>query len=101
MDKFIQKMIDMGLGNLMDQSRDELVAADQSYQKNSLREEEAERRILGLGLTEEQQAALDDYLDCVRVGNHMFADLSYLAGVRDSINFLAAIGAIKIAGTKE
>lgn len=101
MDKFIEGLIEKGMGQLMDQSRDELAAADHSYQKNSLREEEAERRVLGLGLTKEQQTAIDDYLDCVRAGNHIFADLSYLAGIKDTVGLLASIGAIKIADAEE
>lgn len=82
--KFIEGLIEKGMGQLMDQSRDELVAVDHRYQKYSLREEEAERRVLGLGLTEEQQAALDGYLDCIRKSNHRFADIAYMAGFKDA-----------------
>lgn len=95
MDKFIQEMIDKGMGQLMDQSRDELMASDEVYREDGRREEEAERRVLGLGLTEEQRAALDSYLDCMRICNHRYADIAYMAGIKDTVRLLASLNLLK------
>lgn len=95
MDKFIEGLIEKGMGQLMDQSRDELMASDEVYREDSRREEEAERRFLGLGLTEEQQAAIDDYLDRMRICNHRYADIAYMAGIKDTVGLLASLNLLK------
>ncbi len=98
MDKFIEELMERGMGQLMDRSRDRLAAADRVYREDGRREEAAERRFLSLGLTEEQKAAVDSYLDCIRIGSHRYADISYMAGIRDAVGMLASLGLLKGAG---
>lgn len=91
MDKFIENLIEKGMGQLMDQSRDELIASDDIYKEDSRREEEAEQRFLRLNLTEEQKMIIHDYLECIRIGKHRYADISYMAGIRDTVRLFVAL----------
>lgn len=94
-DKFIEDLMEKGLGQLMDKSRDEIMAMDEIYGEDCRREEELERRVLILDLTEEQKVVIHNYLECVRTSNHRYADISYIAGVKDTIKFLVALGLLK------
>ena len=49
MDKFIEELMERGMAELMDRSRDRLAAADRVYREDGRREEAAERRFLSLG----------------------------------------------------
>lgn len=95
MDKFIEDLMEKGLGQLMDKSRDEFLISDEIYREDCRREEELERKVLILNLTEEQKTDIHNYLECVRTSSHRCADLSYIAGIRDTIKFLVALGLLK------
>ena len=95
MDKFIEELMEKGLGQLMDKSRDEFLVLDEVYREDGKREEELERKVLILNLTEEQKNVIHNYLECVRISSHRCADLSYIAGTRDTIKFLVALGLLK------
>lgn len=94
-DKFIEDLMEKGLGQLMDKSRDEIMAMDEIYGEDCRREEEAERKFLILNLTKEEKTVIEDYLECMRNRNHRCADLSYIAGIRDTVKFLSALGLLK------
>ena len=97
MDKFIEELIEKGMGQLMDQSRDELMDLDKIHKEDSRREEEAEQQVRSLGLTEEQESVIDHYLDCMKTCNHRYADVSYMAGIRDTVRLLVSLNLLKEA----
>lgn len=99
MNELIEKLIDMGMGNFMDVSRDEMAMADEIYKADREAENELEQRYESLGLTREQQIVINDYIACTSTVNHRYADISYMCGIKNTVELLISLGLIK--GTEE
>lgn len=97
MDKYIDKLIKRGLGNIIDKSKDELLFSDKVYQKDSKNEEECEKMYLELDLSRQEKIIINQYIHCIRMSEVRSNELSYIAGVKDAIKFLVAMGLLKSA----
>ena len=95
MNKLIQDLIEKGMGNFMDQSRDALAQADEIYLNDCRSEDELEQRYKNLGLTKEQKIIVNDYVDCTSSVNHRYADISYMCGIKDTVSMLVSLRLIK------
>lgn len=95
MNKLIEDLIEKGMGNFMDVSRDALAQADEIYLNDRRDEDELEQRYESLGLTREQRIIINDYIACASTVNHRYADISYMAGIRDTVSILVSLGLIK------
>lgn len=95
MDKFINDLLKKGLGNFIDKSRDALIWDDEVYQKCSREEDEAEEKCFNMGLTKGQEKIMKQYVSDIRATEHRYADLSYLAAVRDTVGLLVSLDLIK------
>lgn len=95
MDKLIDDLLKKGLGNFIDRSRDALIWDDEIYQKCSREEDKAEEKCLDMGLTERQEKTMKQYVSDIRATDHRYADLSYLAGVKDTVGMLVSLELIK------
>lgn len=95
MNELIEKLIDMGMGNFMDVSRDEMAMADEIYKADREAENELEQRYESLGLTREQQIVINDYIACTSTVNHRYADISYMCGIKNTVELLISLGLIK------
>lgn len=101
MNKLIQDLIDKGMGNFMDRSRDALAETDEIYLNDRRDEDELERRYENLALTKEQKIIINDYVDCTSSVNHRYADISYMCGIKDTVSMLVSLGLIKGVEAKE
>lgn len=95
MDKLIDDLLKKGLGNFIDRSRDALIWDDEIYQKCSREEDVAEEKCLNMNLTKGQKKIIMNYVSGVRATDHRYADLSYLAGVKDTVGMLVSLEMIK------
>lgn len=95
MNELIEKLIDMGMGNFMDVSRDEMAMADEIYKADREAENELEQRYESLGLTREQRIIVNDYIACTSTVNHRYADISYMCGIKNTVELLISLGLIK------
>lgn len=95
MDDLIEKLIDMGMGRLMDESRDEMAMADETYKADREAEDELEKRYEDLDLTREQQIIINDYIACTSTVNHRYADIAYMCGIKNTVEMLVSLGLIK------
>lgn len=95
MNKLIQDLIDKGMGNFMDRSRDALAETDEIYLNDRRDENELERRYESLALTKEQKIIINDYVACTSSVNHRYADISYMCGIKDTVSMLVSLGLIK------
>jgi len=95
MEHLINKLIDMGMGHLMDKSRDELTGSDETYQSDTKAESDLEQRYLDLDLTENQRMITNDYIACMRTANGRYSDLSYMAGIKDTVTLFIYLGLLK------
>ena len=95
MEDLISKLIDRGLGNIIDKSRDPLILQDEIYLKDSHDLSELEERYENLALSKEQRMIMNDYIACGESVRARINDLSYIAGVRDTVLLLNQMGLIK------
>lgn len=95
MNKLIEDLIEKGMGNFMDVSRDALAQADKIYLNDRKDENELELRYDNLDLTREQRIIINDYIACASTVNHRYADISYMAGIRDTVSMLVSLGLIR------
>ena len=95
MDKLMDDLLKKGLGNFIDRSRDALIWDDEIYQKCSREEDVAEEKCLNMNLTKGQKKIIMNYVSDVRATDHRYADLSYLAGVKDTVGMLVSLEMIK------
>lgn len=94
MEDLISKLIDTGIGNFIDRSRDPLILQDEIYLKDSKDLDELEERYSNLNLTKEQRIIVNDYIACGESVRARINDLSYIAGVRDAVLLLNQMGLI-------
>lgn len=95
MNKLIQDLIEKGMGNFMDRSRDALVWADEIYLNDIKDENELAQRYESLDLTKAQRKVINDYMACATTVNHRYADVSYMCGIKDTVSMLVSLGLIK------
>lgn len=95
MNKLINDLLKKGLGNFIDRSRDALIWDDEIYQKCISEEDETEEKYLDMGLTKGQKKIIKQYVSDIRATEHRYADLSYLAGVKDTVGMLVSLDMIK------
>ena len=95
MNKLIKDLIHKGIGNFMDRSRDALAYSDEIYLNDCKDEKELEERYEGLDLTNEQKIVINDYVACTSTVNHRYADISYMAGIKDTVSMLVSLELIK------
>lgn len=95
MNELIEKLIDMGMGNFMDVSRDTLAMEDEVYKADREAENELEKRYESLGLTREQRIIVNDYIACTSTVNHRYSDISYMCGIKNTVEMLVSLGLIK------
>ena len=95
MESLISKLIERGLGNIMDKSRDPLILSDEVYLQDSKALSELEDRYEALDLDKHERMIIDDYFACAESVRSRINDLSYIAGIRDAVLFLNELGLIK------
>lgn len=95
MNRLIEDLIAKGMGNFMDVSRDTLAMEDEIYKADREAENELEKRYESLDLTREQRIIVNDYIACTSTVNHRYADISYMCGIKNTVELLSSLGLIK------
>ena len=101
MNELIEKLISMGMGRLMDESRDEMAMADKTYKADREAENELEQRYESLDLTREQRIIINDYIACTSTVNHRYSDIAYMCGIKNTVEMLVSLGIDKRYGRKK
>lgn len=94
MQKYINDLIEIGLGSVIDMSIDKVIMEDEVYRIDNQNASEIQDKFID-SLTEEQKTIFEDYIACVMSANERACNLSYLVGARNTIQFLSEINAIK------
>jgi hypothetical protein len=97
MEDMINKLLELGVGNFMDVSRDQIARNDEDYQQDLRDEEELAKRFQDLELLPEDRKFIEDYIMCIVSVNSRYSDLSYMAGIKDCIQLLNALDVLKKA----
>ena len=94
MKNYINELLEIGMGSVIDMSADKVIMEDETYKKDIKDSEEIYNKFIDL-LTTEQKTIFEDYIACVMSANERACNLSYLVGARNTIQFLSEINAIK------
>lgn len=95
MEGFINDLLDMGMGQYMDTSRQELIKTDELYRKYLMDEGKFERQCMNLGLPDEQKSLINDYIDSIKTCDNRYSDISYMAGIKDAVRMFCCLGLLK------
>lgn len=92
MEQIMEKMMDMGMRQFMDKSREELSMSDVTYLKDNEDERELEQRYMELKLERNQRMLINDYIACMQTAYNRYADICYVAGLNDAVKILIRSG---------
>lgn len=95
MNDYINELLETHLGNIIDKSRCEIIRADNTFMQDEKDLSELEQRYTSLNLSKSDRLVINDYIACMQTVEHRNGDLSYLAGVRDTVKLLHSLGVIK------
>ncbi|CVI65054.1 hypothetical protein NDGK_00068 [Clostridiales bacterium CHKCI001] len=95
MEDLITKIVEAGIGNVIDKHTDPLLLQDNEYQHDCRDLDELEKRYMELDLFPKYKMIIEDYLACLDTTNCRANELYYIAGIRDAILFLSKTGIIK------
>ena len=101
MDAFINELLETHLGNIIDQSRCELIRADEICMQDEKDLSELDERYTALNLARADRLVINDYIACIQTVEHRNADLNYLAGVRDTVKLLRSLDLLKAMEEQE
>ena len=94
MKNYINELIEIGMGSVIDISTDKFIMEDEVYRMDSQNANKLQESFIDT-LTHEQKTIFEDYITCVMAANERACNLSYLVGARNTIQFLSEINAIK------
>lgn len=101
MDAFINELLETHLGNIIDKSKDKLILEDETLQQDERDLSDLEQRYTALNLAKADRLVINDYIACMQTVEHRNLDLSYLAGVRDTVRLLHSLDLIKSVELQE
>ena len=95
MEDLISKVLEFGMGGVIDKSRDPLLVNDEVYKQDCADLADLEERYEALELDKHDRMIINDYIACLQTVDCRYADISYFAGVRDTLSFLIQAGLFK------
>lgn len=95
MESLIATITKKGLATVMDKTSGELIANDKEFQKLEKKISDLELLYNQLDLDEKVKKTVEDYVQILDYTRAFYGDLSYAAGVKDTIMFLNALGLLK------
>ena len=95
MENLIKKVLEFGMGGVIDKSRDPLLVNDDVYKQDCADLADLEERYEALELDKHDRMIINDYIACLQTVDCRYADISYMAGIEDAITFLKKMDLIK------
>lgn len=87
MEEYINELIDIGLGSIIDVSVDKQISKDQKYQDNIEKAGELLEK-LRANISLEEYEIFEQYMDCIMNVNERACTILYLVGAKNTIKFL-------------
>ena len=95
MENIMDKLINMGIRDFIDESREKLTLEDEVYLMDKRDEDALGQRYLGLDLPRKQRVLIDDYIACVKTAGARHSEISYMAGIKAAVEMFARLGLLK------
>ncbi len=86
----------LGIGTFMNKSREEMAKRDIIYQEKEKKLIDVEKAYISLELSEQAREIIDEYIAQTEELEAKYADISYVAGMRDTLVLLGNMGLLKI-----
>ena len=87
MENYIDELIEIGMGNVIDSSIDKYIVEDEIY-KTTLDKAGNILEKLRQNLTVENQELFEEYMECVMSANGRACAIAYLVGAKNTIKFM-------------
>ena len=87
MNKVINEMIEMGLGNIISKTTDIELQKDEIYLKDLQDADDLKQKIKNLGLSDEQRQILEDFEASLMSASSRVCEIAYLVGIKNTILF--------------
>lgn len=94
MEQQINIIIIREMENFIEESQQKLALSDEIYLNDSQDEKELEERYESLNLEKSQKMFVNDYIACIKTTGSRYSELSYMAGIRDTVKTLIRFGLI-------
>ena len=94
MKKYINELIEIGMGNVINTSIDSFIVEDEVYRMDIQNACEIKNKFYDT-LTNEQKNIFEDYVACIMSANERACNLSYLIGAKNTIQFFSEIQVLK------
>lgn len=95
MKDLMEKIIDTGIGSMIDKRTDPLLREDEEYKQDCTDLDDLEARYMKLDLPISLKRIIDDYIACLDTANCRANEIYYMAGIRDAILFFNKARLIK------
>ncbi len=96
MDEISNKILEIGLGRFMNNTREEMVRRDRVYQEEEKKLAHMEKAYAALDLPEESRKLIDEYIYQGEELESKYADISYMAGMKDAFVLLSSLGLLRM-----
>lgn len=90
MDNYIDELINLGMGNVIDMSIDEYIVKDEVYAKNMEKAESIFKQ-MKQRLSVEERELLEQYEACIMSANERACTLAYLVATKNLIKFMKCL----------
>ena len=87
MDKYINELIEIGIGGVIDLSIDKYILDDKVYVEN-MEKAGLVMDKLKQSISDESQEILEEYMDYIMNANERACTLAYLIGAKNTIKFM-------------
>lgn len=91
----ISRISSLGLGKMIEMSRQELIAKDEQFQQLEHEMSEFEFLYSHLDLEGEQGEIIKGYVESLNRVRGVYGDISYAAGIKDAVQLLNSLGLLK------
>ena len=95
MENLINKVLEYGLSGVIDKTTDELLEKDEVYQRECDNLKILESKYMKLDLMHKHRSVIEDYIDCLLSTQYRASNISYMAGIKDTLLFLNQVGLLK------
>ena len=95
MEKLFEKLLNMGMDQFAEDTRQGLVLADEDYLKDIEDGKRMEQRYEEMDLPMNQRMFLNDYIACLRTADGRYSDICYAAGIKDAIRMFKYLDLLK------
>ncbi|MGN0466710.1 MAG: hypothetical protein ACI4F9_10240 [Lachnospiraceae bacterium] len=95
MNLFIRKIMNQIIAEDINVTRDKICAEDEMFQQDEKDLDKLTKRFMDLNLLMHDRIIINDYIACLQTVDCRYADISYMAGIEDTITFLKKVRLIK------